>query len=77
MRDEAMNGVVRGLKTHTIIPCKDGKIAGDLLNRNLHASAPNSIWVTDFIYVPVYSGWLTGNGRYSRAIVGWGTSTVR
>lgn len=48
MRDEGMNGLVRGRKTRTTISGKDGKRAGDLLNRNFHASAPNRIWVTDF-----------------------------
>ncbi|MGP5002615.1 IS3-like element ISPfr13 family transposase, partial [Glutamicibacter ardleyensis] len=58
MRDEGMNGLIRGRKTRTTIPGKDGKRAGDLLNRNFSASAPNRIWVTDFTYVPVYSGFV-------------------
>ena len=52
MRDEGMNGLVRGRKTRTTISGKDGKRAGDLLNRNFHASAPNRIWVTDFLCRP-------------------------
>lgn len=80
MRDEGMNGLVRGRKTRTTISGKDGKRAGDLLNRNFHASAPNRIWVTDFTYVPVYSGFVYVAlviDLYSRAIVGWETSTVK
>ena len=80
MRDEGMNGLVRGRKTRTTIPGKDGKRAGDLLNRNFQASAPNRIWVTDFTYVPVYSGFVYVAlviDLYSRAIVGWETSTVK
>lgn len=80
MRDEGMNGLVRGRKTRTTIPGKDGKRAGDLLNRNFTAEAPNRIWVTDFTYVPVYSGFVYVAlviDLYSRAIVGWETSTVK
>jgi len=80
MRDEGMNGMIRGRKTRTTIPGKDGRRAGDLLNRDFTAEAPNRIWVTDFTYVPVYSGFVYVAlviDRYSRAIVGWETSTVK
>ena len=43
------------------------------------AEAPNRIWVTDFTYVPVYSGFVYVAlviDLYSWAIVGWETSTV-
>ena len=33
------------------IPGKDGKRAGDLLNRDFTATAPNRTWVMDFTYV--------------------------
>jgi hypothetical protein len=52
MREEGMN------ETRTTIPGKDGRRAGDLLNRDFTAPAPNRIWVTDFTYVPVYSGFV-------------------
>ena len=80
MRDEGMNGLMRGRKTRTTIPGKDCKRAGDLLNRDFSASAPNRIWVTDLTYVPVYSGFVYVAlviDLYSRAIVGWETSTVK
>ncbi|MGL3804614.1 IS3 family transposase [Paeniglutamicibacter sp. R2-26] len=80
MRDEGMNGLVRGRKTRTTIPGKDGKRTGDLLNRNFSASAPNRVWVTEFTYVPVNSGVVYVAlviDLYSRAIVGWETSTVK
>ena len=48
MRDEGMHGLVRGRKTRTTIPAKDGVRAGDLLNRQFRTSAPNLAWVTDF-----------------------------
>ncbi len=78
MRDERMNGLVRGRKTRTTIPGKDGRRAGDLLNRSFSSPAPNQVWVTDFTYVPVYTGFVYVAlviDLYSRAIVGWETST--
>ena len=42
MRDEGMNGLIRGRKTRTTIPDKDGKRAGDLLNRNRTTFPPAS-----------------------------------
>lgn len=40
MREEGMDGLVRGRKTRTTIPGKDGRRAGDLLNRDFMAPAP-------------------------------------
>ncbi len=81
MRQEGMNGLVRGRKTRTTtVPGKDGRRAGDLLNRDFTAPAPNRVWVTDFTYVPVYSGFVYVAlviDLYSRAIVGWETSTIK
>lgn len=48
MRDIGMNGVVRGRKQRTTIRAKDGIRAGDRLNRDFTAPAPNLSWVTDF-----------------------------
>ncbi|MGA7203285.1 MAG: IS3 family transposase [Specibacter sp.] len=80
MRDEGMNGLVRGRKTRTTISGKDGRRAGDLLNRDFTSPAPNQVWVTDFTYVPVYSGFVYVAlviDLYSRAIVVWETSTIK
>ncbi|UUL77913.1 IS3 family transposase [Pseudarthrobacter sp. Fe7] len=80
MREERMNGLIRGRKTRTTIPGKDGRRAGDLLNRDFTAEVPNRIWVTDFTYVPAYSGFVYVAlviDLYSRVIVGWETSTVK
>ena len=49
MRQLGMQGIVRGRPVRTTIPSKDGKRAGDLLNRNFHTYAPNKVWVTDFV----------------------------
>ncbi|MEO6943366.1 MAG: IS3 family transposase [Lacisediminihabitans sp.] len=46
MRDEGMCGLVRGRKTVTTIPAKNGIRAGDMLNRQFTAPRPNHTWVT-------------------------------
>ena len=80
MRDEGMAGLVRGRKTVTTIPAKDGKRAGDLLNRDFTAPRPNHAWVTDFTYVAAWAGFVYvafAIDLFSRAIVGWAASTVK
>jgi putative transposase len=80
MRAEGMNGLVRGRRTRTTIPGKDGRRARDLLNRDFLVPVPNHTWVTDFTYVPVWSGFVYVAlviDLYSRAIVGWETSTAK
>jgi len=77
MRQERMRGLVRGRKTRTTIAAKNGRRAGDLLNRT---GAPNRAWVTDFTYVPTWSGFAYvafAIDLYSRAIVGWSASTTK
>ncbi len=41
----------RDKSIRTTIPANDGKRAGDLLDRDFTAPAPNRVWVTDFTYV--------------------------
>ncbi|GAA1216368.1 hypothetical protein GCM10009655_14580 [Rhodoglobus aureus] len=80
MRQEGMNGLVRGRRTRTTIPNKDGRRAPDLLNRNFSAPRPNHAWVTDFTYVPTWSGFIYvafAIDLYSRAIVGWDISKIK
>ncbi|MBG0741191.1 DDE-type integrase/transposase/recombinase [Paeniglutamicibacter antarcticus] len=80
MRQEAMNGLVRGRKTRTTVQGEDSRRANDLLNRDFNAPAPDHTWITDFTYVPVWSGFVYVAlviDMYSRAIVGWETSTVK
>lgn len=80
MRAEGMRGLVRGRKTRTTIPAKDGRRAADLLNRRFRMTAPNRAWVTDFTYVATWSGFAYvafAIDLYSRAIVGWSASTTK
>src|SRR5699024_19806 len=50
MRMLDLSGIRRNKKIRTTIPAKDGKRAGDLLDRNFTASAPNRVWVMDYTY---------------------------
>jgi len=50
MRTLGLVGVRRDKGTRTTIPAKDGNRAGDLLDRDFTATAPNLVWVTDFTY---------------------------
>lgn len=80
MRGEGMNGVVRGKSPRTTVPGKDGKRAGDLLDRDFNAAKPNQRWVADFAYVRTWSGFVYVAfviDCYSRATVGWHASTSK
>ena len=58
MRDEGMTGLVRGRKTVTTIPVKNGIGTGDMLNRQFTASRLNHTWVIDFTYVETCAGFI-------------------
>ncbi len=80
MRELGLNGVVRGRRQRTTAPAKDGIRAGDKLNRDFTAAAPNHVWVADFTYVSTGTGWAYVAfvfDAYSRAIVGWTTSASK
>ena len=48
MKSLGLQGIRRSKGIRTTIPAKDGKRAGDLLNRNFTAAAPNRTWIMDF-----------------------------
>lgn len=78
MRVAGMNGLVRGRRTTTTIRAKDKIRAKDLLNRNFFTDAPNKVWVTDFTYVPIRSGFAYVSfviDLFSRRILSWASST--
>ena len=54
----SLSGVRRDKGVRTTISAKDGMRAGDLLNRNLTAPAPNRVWVSDFTYVRTWAGFV-------------------
>ncbi|MBB2987663.1 transposase InsO family protein [Terracoccus luteus] len=50
MKVLGLRAVRRGPAVRTTIPGKDGCRAGDLLNPDFTAAAPNLAWVTNFTY---------------------------
>jgi putative transposase len=51
-------GIRRVKKVRTTIPAKDGRRAGDLLDRDFTTVAPNRVWATDFTYVRTWAGFV-------------------
>ena len=78
MRRLGIRGVVRGKKVittnpDTSLPCPDDKV-----NRLFIADRPNKLWVSDFTYVPTWSGTVYVAfviDVFARRIVGWRAST--
>ena len=58
MRAEGMIGARRARKIRTTAPSADGVRAGDLLNRQFTAPAPNLVWVADFTYARTWAGFV-------------------
>lgn len=79
MRQAGLQGAVRGRTRRTTIPAKDGIRAGDLVNRDFTARAPNELWVADFTYVATWAGFVYvafAIDVFSRMIVGWKAATT-
>jgi putative transposase len=80
MRELGMNGVRRGKGVRTTVPAKDGHRAGDLLDRDFTAPAPNIRWVADFTYVRTWAGFAYVAfvvDIYAQRIVGWHAATSK
>jgi transposase InsO family protein len=80
MRDLGMNGIRRGKAVRTTIPAKDGRRAGDLLDRDFTAPAPNLRWVADFTYVRTWAGFVYVAfvvDVFAQRIVGWHVATTK
>lgn len=80
MGEHGWNGVRRGRGHRTTIPGKDGTRAGDLLNRDFHAQAPNRVWVADFTYVRTWAGFTYVSfvvDVFAQRIVGWHAMTSK
>ena len=58
MRSLGLQGIRRSKGIRTTIPGKDGRRAGDLLDRDFSAVAPNRTWVMDFTYVRTWAGFV-------------------
>ncbi|MFD0866503.1 hypothetical protein ACFQ06_11880 [Tessaracoccus lubricantis] len=69
MRLPGHAGIRHGRQVRTTIPVKDGRRAGDLLNRDFTAPAPNHVWVADFTYCRTWAGFCyTAFGPASKAV---------
>ena len=81
MKTLGLSGVRRDKGVRTTIPAKDGKRAGDLLDRDFTAQAPDLVWVTDFTYVRTWSpAWVYVAfivDVFSQRIVAWHASTSK
>lgn len=80
MRTLGLVGVRRDKKLRTTIPAKDGKRAGDLLDRDFTAPAPNRTWVTDFTYVRTWAGFVYVAfivDVFAQRIVAWHAATSK
>ncbi len=80
MRTLGLTGVRRAKKVRTTIPGKDGKRAGDLLDRDFTAPAPNRVWVTDFTYVRTWAGFVYVAfilDVFAQRIIAWHASTSK
>ncbi len=79
MKQAGLAGMVRGRKVRTTRPDAKAPRAPDLVDRDwAGVSAPNRVWVSDFTYVPTWSGMTYVAfiiDVFSRRIVGWRVST--
>ena len=80
MRQAGLAGATRGRRVRTTVPGKDGRRAGDLVNRDFHPAGPDRLWVADFTYVPTWAGTVYVAfclDAFSRRILGWKASTSK
>ena len=78
MRDMGLQGVVRGRKIITTNPDAARPCPEDKVSRIFMADRPNKLWVSDFTYVPTWSGTVYVAfviDVYARRIVGWRVSS--
>ncbi|MFZ2528805.1 MAG: IS3 family transposase [Rhodococcus sp. (in: high G+C Gram-positive bacteria)] len=77
-REFGVRGTVRGKWPRTTKPAPETDRPRDLVERDFAATAPNQLWVVDLTYVRTESVWVYVAfvlDVFSRAIVGWQTST--
>lgn len=80
MRSLDLYGIRRAKGVRTTIPAKDGRRAGDLLDRDFTAPAPNRTWVMDFTYVRCWAGFVYVAfilDVFAQKIVAWNASTSK
>lgn len=77
MAQFGLEGVVRDKAVGTTVPDREAACPFDLVNRQLHAPAPNMLRVSDFTCVSTWAGFVYAAfviGVYARRIAGWRVS---
>ena len=77
MHNLGIKGVVRGKKVVTTNPDTSQPCPDDKVNRLFKADRPNQLWVSDFTYVPTWSGTVYVAfviDTFANKIVGWRAS---
>jgi transposase InsO family protein len=80
MRTLGLSGIRRSKGIRTTIPATDGTRAGDLLNRDFTAPAPNHVWVMDFTYCSTWAGFVYVAfvvDVFAQTILGWHAQTCK
>ncbi|WP_311775244.1 IS3 family transposase [Streptomyces spectabilis] len=79
MREDGLEGVIRGQRRRTTIPEPSVPRPPDLVSRRFTAIRPNQLWVADLTYIRTRAGWVYVAfvlDMYSRMIVGWQLATL-
>jgi transposase InsO family protein len=77
MRQLDLKGVVRGKDTRTTMLDKGAPCPADRVNWQFLALRPNLLWVSDFIYIATWQGFVYVAfviDTFARRIVGWRVS---
>ena len=78
MSELEIRGAARSRSIRTTKPDKSSPRAPDLVKRKFTAERPNELWVSDFTYVPAWSGFVYVAfiiDVHSRFVVGWRVSS--
>jgi transposase InsO family protein len=77
MKAMGLQGAIRGKSVKTTISNKAAPCPVDRVNRQFQAPRPNMLWVSDFTYVAIWSGFVFAAfviDAFARRIVGWRVS---
>mgnify|MGYP003547333508 FL=1 len=77
MREMGLKGAIRGKPFKTTVSDKAQPCPLDHVNRQFNAPAPNRLWLSDFTYVPCWTGFVYVafiTDVFARRIVGWKAS---
>ena len=77
MKRLGLQGAIRGKPIKTTLSDKKSPCPLDKVNRNFQVPRPNQLWVSDFTYVPTWTGFVYVAfiiDAFARFIVGWRVS---